>query len=291
MLRHFAIFCLILNCFLGALAALAAPPTDLERAEQLYQKTEYQQALQLLESNQDKGPAAYELIGKAYYMLADYKKAGRALEKAIEADPNNSDYFDWLGKVYGKRAETSRFFTAWSYAGKCRSNFERAVELDSRNMEAIDDLFEFYLGAPGLLGGGVEKADAVSELARERDPGKYHYLQARLAEKQKDFSGQEKHLRLALESAPSGVGRILDLAQFLSRLGKYEESEALFERAKKIAPGSAELKFKRAKTYLQTGRNREQARRLLQQYLESSLTPDDPPRSEAERLLKEATRG
>ena len=291
MLRHFAIFCLMLNCFLGALAALAAPPTDLERAEELYHKTEYQQALRLLESNPEKGAAAYELIGKAYYMLADYKKATHWLEKAVEADPNNADYFDWLGKLYGKRAETSSFFTAWAYAGKCRNNFERAVELDARNPEAIDDLFEFYLAAPGFLGGGVEKAKAVSELARQVDQGKYHYLQALLYEKQKDFSSQEEHLRLAVESSPYHVGRILDLAQFLAKQARYEESEAMFERAKKIAPGSAELKFKRAKAYLQSGRNREQARRLLEQYLESSLTPDDPPRSEAERLLKEASRG
>jgi tetratricopeptide (TPR) repeat protein len=225
-------------------------------------------------------------------MLEDFKRATQALEKAAAMDPNNSNYFDWLGKVYGKRAETSNFMTAWSYAGKCRNNFERAIELDGRNLEAIDDLFEFDLNAPSFIGGGIDKAATISERVRDLNQEKYHGLQARLAEKQKDFSRQEKHLRLALDAAPpSSVGRVLDLAQFLAKQGRFDESEAMFERAKKIAPQSAELKFKRAKTYLQSGRNRQEARKLLQQYLESSLTPDDPPRSEAERLLKEAASG
>ena len=207
MLKRFAMFCLILNCFLWALAALAAPPADLERAEELYQKTEYQQVLRLLESNPDKGAAVYELIGKSYYMLADYKKAGHALEKAIEADPNNTDYFDWLGKVYGKRAETSSFFTAWAYAGKCRDNFERAVELDSRNLEAIDDLFEFYLGAPGFLGGGIEKAGAVSESVPPAGPGEISFSSGSSSRKAEGLfePGEAFALGGGIGSVPSGT--------------------------------------------------------------------------------------
>ena len=55
----------------------------------------------------------------------------------------------------------------------------------------------------------------------------------------------------------------------------------------KIAPEKPELKFEHAKTYIESGRNREVAKKLLREYLNSSLTPDDPPRSEAERLLKQ----
>ena len=115
---------------------------------------------------------------------------------------------------------------------------------------------------------------------------KYYSLQARLAEKQKDFPREESHLRKALEFAPSHLGRILDMAEFLARRARYDESEAMFERATKVAPESAELKFERAKTYIATGRNHQQAKKLLEEYLNSSLTPDDPPRSEAQALLK-----
>lgn len=282
----------ILNCLLLVLAAPAARAADLGRATELYQKTRYEEVVRLLDGVPgNEASSAYALMGKSYYMLTDYKKATHALEKAIEKSPLNSEYYDWLGKVYCRRAETSSFVTSWSYAGNCRRNFERAVKLDSKNLEAIDDLFEFSLNAPGFIGGGIDKAAAISELARNVDLPKYHSLQARLAEKKKDFAGEEKHLQLALELAPAHLGRIIDMAEFLARRGRYAESEIMFERARGIAPGNAELKFERAKTYIELGRNRQEARKLLQQYLESSLTPDDPPRADAEQLLKQTTRG
>jgi len=291
MVRIWTICGAALACLLAGWSLVCAPIPEWMRAQELYQKTEYQQVLRLLAPNLGNDAAAYSLAGKSYYFLGDYKKATHALEKAVELDPKSSDYFDWLGKVYGKRAETSSPFTAWSYAGKTRKNFERAIELDSRNLEAIDDLFEFSLNAPGFIGGGPEKAAAAAELARGVNPAKYHSLWARLAEKQKDYQTEEQHLRAALELAPSHMGRIVDMAQYLARRGRFQESDSMFERAWEVAPNSAELKFEQAKTYIHSGRNRDAARKLLQQYLESSLTPDDPPRSEAERLLKEASSG
>ena len=105
---------------LSAAVAFAAPSADLERAGELYQQTEYEQALRLLEASQDKGAAAYELIGKSYYMLEEFKKASEALERAVAGNPKNSNYINWLGKAFGRRAETSFFLRAPSYATKAR---------------------------------------------------------------------------------------------------------------------------------------------------------------------------
>lgn len=283
-----AIYKSVLVFVLLAATALTSSAATLDQAEELYQRTAYRQALRLLDDSSDPSPAVDALIGKVYYRLGDYKKATSALESAIEADPNNSEYYDWLGKIYGKRAETSSFLTAWSYAGKCHKNFEKAIALDPGNIEAIDDLFEFSLNAPGFVGGGVEKAVKVAEMARHLNPAKYESFQARLAKKRKDFASEEQHLRAAMELDPANVGRIADLARFLARHGRFQESETLFERARQIAPHDAQLKFERAKTYIELGRNRETARKLLKEYLASALTPDDPPRSEAERLLRKA---
>lgn len=273
--------------FLLAALQLQAAGPDLEQAQNLYQKTQYREMIRLLDTGQDYGPASNALLGKAYYHLGDYSKATELLEKATHADPRNSEYFDWLGKIYGKRAETSSVFTSWSYANKCHKAFERAIELDPKNLEAIDDLFEYSLNAPPIVGGGTEKAASLSERVRDVKPDKYFSLLARLAGKMKDFVTQENHLKKALEFAPSNLGRILDMAEFLAQHKRFDESEAYFKRANEVAPNNAELKFERAKTLIETKRNRDEARRLLQEYLNSSLTPDDPPRSEAEQLLRQ----
>jgi tetratricopeptide (TPR) repeat protein len=224
-------------------------------------------------------------------MLEDYKKATDALEKAVAADPGNSVYQDWLGRAFGKRAETSSFLTAPSYASKARQRFEKAVELDPHNLDALDDLFEYYLQAPGLLGGGEDKAARLSERLRELAPAKYHSMQARLAEKRKQFALAEQHWKEAVEGALAEPGRLVDLARFLARQGRIAESDAAFEKAQQLDPDYAPLKFQRARTYVDSHRNTELARKLLQEYLSSQLTPDDPPRAEAQRLLDQISKG
>jgi tetratricopeptide (TPR) repeat protein len=269
--------------------ALAEP--DINAARDLYRRTEYRQALQLLEPAQPKTAALYVLLGQCYYMLEDFKKAGEAFQKAVDDEGGNSVYWNWLGRAYGRRAETSSFITAPSYASKARQFFEKAVALDPENLDATDDLFEYYLEAPGFLGGGKDKAAALSERIRQRAPAKYHSMQARLAEKEKKLDVAEREWRAAVDVAPGEPGRLIDLARFLARQGRNAESDAAFEQARKLAPDSVQLKFQRARTYIDAKRNLDQARTLLEEYLKSPLTPDDPPRAEAQELLRKIPRG
>ena len=264
---------------------------NLDRASALYQQTEYRQALQIIEPAQPKTASTYQLLGQCYYMLEDYKKASEAFEKAVSAGGRSSVAWDWLGRAYGKRAENAFALIAPSYASKARQNFEKAVELDPNNLEAVDDLFEYYLEAPGLLGGGMDKAAQLSSRIRERAPALYHNMQARIAEKNKQFAIAEQHWRAAAEAAPATPGSWIELARFLARQGRYADSDAAFDRASQLAPDSARLKFHRARSYIESNRNLAEARKLLQEYLVSALTPDDPPRSEAQKLLQKLAKG
>ena len=53
--------------------------------------------------------AVYALLGKACFMEGQYKQAVANLEKAVGQDSLNSDYYDWLGRAYGRLAEGSSF--------------------------------------------------------------------------------------------------------------------------------------------------------------------------------------
>ena len=158
-------------------------------------------------------------------------------------------------------------------------------------MEALSDLLEYYLEAPGFMGGGLDKAVGVADRMASIDPVEGHCAQARLAEKKKEFGSAEQHLQRAAELAPHQASRLIDLARFLARQGRYRESDRSFSKAEKIAPNSPQLIYARADTYIEQGRNLAAARKLLQRYLEAQLTPDDPPRAAAEKLLKKASGG
>lgn len=65
-----------------------------------------------------------------------------------------------------------------------------------------------------------------------------------------------------------------------------KEAEAVFGEAAKIAPNDRERIFAQAEVYVEAKTNQAEARRLLTQYLSLPLTPDDPPRRDAEKLLR-----
>jgi Flp pilus assembly protein TadD len=270
---------------------LEASSAGLDQARNLYQLTDYEASLKILEAIQPKDGPVLELIGRNHYMQGEYKKATEILEKAVAADPGNSEYELWLGRAFGRRAETASPFTAPPNANKARQHFEKAVQLNSRNMDALSDLFEYYLEAPGFLGGGLDKAAGIAGRMAAIDAVEGHWAEARLAEKKKEFGTAEEHLQRAAAMAPQQASRLIDLAKFLARQGRYQESDQSFRKAEKIAPNNPQLIYARADTYIEQGRNLAAARKLLQRYLQAQLTPDDPPRAAAEKLLKKASGG
>jgi tetratricopeptide (TPR) repeat protein len=273
-------------------AAWAASP-EFGRAQELYQRTEYQQALDILKKDVLKklpSPGAEELLlfGQAYYGLAKYSDATAALEKAAKLAPKSADIQHWLGRAWGRRAESSFALNQPRYAIRAREAFERAVELDPNHRDALDDLFEYYVEAPGFLGGGLDKAAALAPRMAALDPAWGAKAQARLAQERLNYRAAEDHLRRATRLAPDKPGPRIDLARFLARQNRIEESDTVFAEAARIAPEDPEVWFARAKTLVEKKRNLSEARQLLERYLAAALTPDHPPRAEARALLAKA---
>ena len=262
--------------------------SNLQRAEDLYQRTNYHESLALLRSVSQAGAGVYYLEGRDYFMLGDFRKATDFFEKALAQELGNSEYAHWLGRAYGRRAETSSPLTAPLHASRARQYFERAVALDPNNDEALNDLFDYYLQAPGFLGGGFEKAEQVAKRIAARNEAEGHFAEAQLADRRKQFDTAADQLRRAMELAPHHVGRVIDLAKYLAKHGHIQESEAAFERAEHLAPISPAVDFARARVYVEQRRNLDKAKELLHKYLQCDLTPDDPPREQAEKLLRQA---
>jgi len=283
-MRGFLILLLALAVSVGSLSA-RTPEWD--RAHELYQRTDYAQALAVLDRIPSKDVDTLQLIGQCHFMQGDYKQAGDAFEKALALAPRSSELHRLLGDVYGRRAETGSVFTAPGNARKAHQYFEQAVALDPNNREAVATLFQYYLEAPGFMGGGLDKAESlIVHLTRLDTPGGHHAL-AELEGRRKHYDAAEEQLRRAVELAPHQAGRLVDLAKFLSDRGRVKESDEKFAEAARLAPNSPELLFARAETYIQQKRNLKDAHELLERYLASPLTPDDPPRQDARTLLSQ----
>ena len=284
--------CLTPAVYLFALysaGSLAAETPAVHAARQSIQKTDYADAIKLLAPVSDKDAEAAMLTGQSYYLLGDYRRATEVLEHAASMDPRSSNTQLWLGRTYGRRAEIAFALTAMSYANKTRAAFEKAVELDPHNMEAVNDLFEYYLEAPGFLGGGLDKAARIARSISKNDAAEGYWAMARVSEQRKQYGAAEMQLRRAVALAPRQAGRILDLAKFLARQGRFEESDQTFQVAEKVAPNSPKVLFERAHSNIRNKHNVDEARELLKRYLAMNLGPEDPARREAQKLLRQAS--
>ena len=274
------------------LAIMPAFAGDLERARELYDRTDYSGALSILQKSSNlQNPNELLLAGQCWFMQGDFKKSNELFEKLVAAEPSNSNAYLWLGRAQGRRAETSNPLQAPILASRARQSFEKAVELNPKNREAIDDLFSYYLEAPGFLGGGLDKAAALAEKARNSDPLEYHYAMARIAEERKQYDAAEGQLHRAIDLAPKQASHLVELAKFLARRGRLDESEATFRTAENLEPANASVVFEHANTCVKAGKNLPEAKQLLRRYLSMNTTPDDPPKQEAQKLLASLSGG
>jgi tetratricopeptide (TPR) repeat protein len=263
-----------------SLAAFADTPQDLLAAGQV------DQAIQTLEQQINTAPTAYtyNLLCRAQFELDAWDAGLPACEKAVALAPQNGVYHLWLGRIYGEKADRAGFLKAAGLAKKVRVEFERAVEFDPSNWEARTDLAEFYLEAPGIVGGGENKARAQADLLLPLNPGMAHWVRARIAQKHKDMDGAEQEYRLAIEASYGGARAWVNLAGFYRHLGRFAEMEQALHTVESGPVDRPAALMDGANMLFRTGRDNAMAIQLVRRYLASG-TVEEWPAFKAHYLL------
>jgi tetratricopeptide (TPR) repeat protein len=275
--------------FIGIVCLTLWSDAAAETAHSLLSAGRVDQALQSLEQQIATDPAAesYNLLCRAHFELDAWDAGIPACEKAVSLAPNNGLYHLWLGRIYGEKADRSNFLKATGLAKKVRTEFERAVELAPDNAAVRTDLAEFYLEAPGIVGGGKEKARAQAALLAPLDPAIAHWVSARIAEKDRDFATAESEYRNAIDASHGGAFAWLNLAGFYrhtNRLDEMEQALHTMESRPLDRPGAL---VDGAGLLLRTGRDYPMAIRLLRRYIDSSTSVEEAPVFKAHYMLGE----
>jgi len=256
------------------LVLLVAPTFANSTPQQLLASGHVDDALEILQQQTSRpivDAESYNLLCRAYFMLEEWDRAISACERATNLDPHNSQYFMWLGRVYGEKADRAGFFSAAGLAKKVRSSFERAVELDPRNWEARTDLAEFYLEAPGIVGGGKDKARAQAEAIQPLNPAMAHWVLARLAEKNNDAAGAEREYRAEIAASQSSARSWFDLAAFLRHTHRLDEMDETLRKLESSPLDRPDTLVDAASILLRADRDFPLAVTLLRRYLASPV--------------------
>jgi len=219
---------------------------------------------------------AHNLLCRAYFMLEEWDHGISACERAINRAPQNSLYHLWLGRIYGEKADRAGFMSAAGLAKKVRSEFERAVELDPKSWQARTDLAEFYFEAPGIVGGGKDKARAQADVLASLIPAMAHYINGRIAEKNKDTATAEREYRAAIEASHGGAHAWLNLALFYRHQNRLDEMEQALRTMESRPLDRPESLMDGGSILLRTGRNYALGIELVRRYLSGPTVEEGP---------------
>jgi tetratricopeptide (TPR) repeat protein len=253
-----------------SLALMSAMASTTQPAEDLLARGQADQAIGLLHTALAQNPSdagSYHLLCRAHFDFQDWNSAVSACEKAAALNPQSSREHLWLGRSYGEKADASNFLVAVGLAKKVHAEFETAVQLDPQNIEAHTDLAEFYLEAPSMIGGGRDKAESQAQILASLEPSKSHWVKARIAEKDHDFTAAEKEYRAAIEASKGGAIDWFNLASFYGHRNRMDDMQQALQHAVTAPPAHPEVTMEAAESLIRVDRNIPLAISWLQKYL------------------------
>jgi tetratricopeptide (TPR) repeat protein len=247
-------------------------------ARREYDFGHYQQAANLLRGATGQNPndaALHNWLARCEFELHEFDRAVVSAERSVELEPANSEYHLWLGRAYGRKAEEAGLFSKFSLAKKSRREFEEAVRLNPSNFPAQDDLIEFYLRAPGIVGGGEEKVLQQIEVLTKVDPVEGHLARARYWLDKKKTDAADAEVRAAVDSQPTGIHAFIDAGEYYERRKDGEGLQRIVEGGMRVEPAEPHLLYFQGVAALLAGNRNEKAEQSLKRYLETV-----PPRSD-----------
>jgi len=280
------------RCFLKCLLFLAVVfaitvPSMADSAGDMLAAGRIDDAITTLNGRLSSAPSDAEsanLLCRAYFALDDFDRAESHCKKAIALYPKNSRYHRWMAHVYGEKAAKANFLSAIGLAGKTREEFERAVQLNPQDVDARVDLAEFYLEAPSIVGGGLEKARAQARIIGATDPAREHWVYGRIAEKNRDTAAAEHEYHQMIEASNGDSEAWLNLALFFRHQKRYDEMEQTLVRTSQAPMSKPDVLVDIAQNLYRIGRNPILAIQVLRRYL-ASRSVEEAPAFKAHYLL------
>jgi len=253
--------------------------SDDRQANALLQQGRMEEATAMLHETLAAQPAdalAHQLLCRVFYAQEMADDAIHECELAASNDPSDSNTQMWLGRAYGLKASHANPFAALGLAKKVHKAFERAVELDSANVDAMNDLGEYYVAAPGIVGGGLDKAESLAAAMQPQFPSQSHRLSALIAEKRKDLATAETEFKNAV-TANRTPEAYVDLGHFYRRQNQPDKALAALQ-AGMDADRRRDAALVDAASILSAAHLSPQlAESLLREYLSSPAKSDDAP--------------
>ena len=172
-------------------------------------------------------------------------------EQCIKDLPQSARCHSALGSLYGTLAMSGGMTAGMKYAGKIKDMMLKAVELEPKSFDMRRDLNQYYLQAPGIVGGSVRKAIENSNDFGKIDAPRGQLLRAEVHIYEKEFTQAEALLR-AIKSTEADLNESVISA--MTSLGYVLVNNREPAKAKKIFEQQIAANDKNANAHFGLGR-------------------------------------
>jgi tetratricopeptide (TPR) repeat protein len=233
-------------------------------------------AAEALSKAEPKNASAWTLLTRARMSAGQYAKAVEAGERATALAPNDAQAFLWLGNALGNRIGEVGMLSKMTLAPDLRDAFERAVKLDPSLVEARNALIEFYLQAPGAIGGGVDKAKAQAAAIAKYDRAQGLISQARIAMHEKNWPQAIKHLEAARAAKPGDERVRMQLIVLYQEAKRWSDAYGAIKRWMGEEPKSNIAQYQLGRLAAVSGQYLPEGEAALRTYLTLPRDKNDP---------------
>lgn len=200
-----------------------------------------------------------------------------AHEKALEwqeAKPENAEAAFWVGGTAGQLAMSSGMFSAMGYAKTSRKALESAVALDPENLRAQYMLMQFYVMAPGMMGGDKDEARKIAERIGQESPVEGLRAKGQLLASDKDMDGWLRENRAALSLEPAHPDALGGAVGYLLSKSDFAAAKALLDAAKAADATHPVVRYQFVKWAAMSGQELEPALAEVDSLIALPVYPD-----------------
>lgn len=273
-------------CLASIFAGLAyaqVPAATLTQANANLQAGEADKVLALLAPLPNTGTgadAAQNLLCRVRFMLEQWDQAATACQQAVKLNGQSSDYHMWLGRVLGQQASHASIFSAYGIAKRSLAEMQTAVQLNPKNGPALSDLGDYYAQAPGIAGGGIDKAQGIASQLDKVDPARAAQLRGDIAVAQKNYTTAEQQYRQAVTVSAKPAHEWTVLAAFYRDRQRWSDVDTAIQNCVTAAakdPNGGLALYDGAGVLIESNRNPQLAAKMLQSYLAGSWKTEEAP--------------
>ena len=206
-----------------------------------------------------------------------FDKASDEFERAVASDQASAAYHFQLGQAYGSRAQHANVFRQAILARKTKAEFDRAVALDPDLIDARVGLLSYYLYAPGIVGGSLEKARVQAGEIRRRNAYRGGVAYAQIATHERDGPGAARELEALTEQFPDSTTPYVALATGYGERGLWPDAWGVADRLTRTRPNAPVAQYLVGRLAGESGQQLDRGAAALAQYLQTQPREGDPP--------------